>query len=454
MKNSQNQLSPSQKAMLRKVVSDPVRFAREILGLTLWEREVEILRSIQTRHRTAIRAAHGLGKTFTLAAAVLWWLAYYEDGIVLTTAPTLRQVETQLWREIHKLVACAKIRYTAEEPNTAKLKFRGNNNFALGLSTDKAESFQGYHARHILIIVDEAPGIEATIWDAFEGIMAGGDVRIVMAGNPTRPSGPFFDAFHDQRGLWNCITIDAFDSPNLVGLNLEQLLQMDPREGGPLDENPNPYLVSRRWVYEHYQMWWHDDEASSPQWQSRVRGQFPDQSEDALIKLSWLENAQQRAESSPVRDTGGRLIAGVDVGGGEAETVVCLCELGKPNPKVLKLGAWRGQDTRGQVVAFLKPYLERLSLVRVDADGIGHNFALHLRSEGFRVEFVHVGLHVESRPGPDDPSLRFFNLRAQYYQHVADLLQRDELDGLRDATTIGQLASIRYELDAERSHQD
>jgi hypothetical protein len=52
-------------------------------------------------------------------------------------------------------------------------------------------------------------------------------------------------------------------------------------------------------------------------------------------------------------------------------------------------------------------------------------------------------LCVEGRPGPDDPSLRFFNLRAQWYQHVADLLQRDALDGLRDATTIGELAGIR-----------
>jgi phage terminase large subunit len=44
--------------------------------------------------------------------------------------------------------------------------------------------------------------------------------------------------------------------------------------------------------------------------------------------------------------------------------------------------------------------------------------------------------------------LRFFNLRAQYYQHLADLLERDALDGLRDAAAIGQLAVIRYELDA------
>jgi len=99
-------------------------------------------------------------------------------------------------------------------------------------------------------------------------------------------------------------------------------------------------------------------------------------------------------------------------------------------------------------VAFLKPYRDRLTQVRVDANGIGYNFALNLRDEKFRVEFVHVGLRVQSRPGPHDPSLRFFNLGAEYYQRLADLLQREALDGLRDATTIGQLAGIRYELDA------
>src|SRR5216684_444056 len=104
----------------------------------------------------------------------------------------------------------------------------------------------GLRVRSLMLLLVETTydprhlGIEPAIWDAFEGIMAGGDVRIVMAGNPTRPSGPFFDAFHDQRSLWNCITIDAFDSPNLVGLDLEQLLQLDPRDGGPLDDKPRP----------------------------------------------------------------------------------------------------------------------------------------------------------------------------------------------------------------------
>jgi phage terminase large subunit len=233
MKKTKRALTAKQRAYAQKLIRDPVLFATQVLGVELWEREVEILRSIQTHRRTAIRACHGVGKTFTLAVAVLWCLARYEDGIVLTTAPTLRQVETQLWVEIHRLVARAKIRFAEQEPNTAKLKLRGDDNFALGLSTDQAENFQGYHGKQVLIIADEAPGIEPAIWDAIAGIMAGGMVHIVMAGNPTQPSGPFFDAFNRDRGLWNCITIDAFDSPNLKGLELEQLLQMDPKQDGP-----------------------------------------------------------------------------------------------------------------------------------------------------------------------------------------------------------------------------
>src|SRR6266851_3364415 len=210
------------------VINDPVLFATRILRANLWEREVEILRSIQHHRRTAIKACHGVGKTFTLAHAVLWWLARYNDGIVLTTAPTKRQVETQLWSEIHRVAKRSKC--TFPQINTTKLKFRGDENFALGLSTNRSENFHGYHGKHLLIIADEAPGLESGIWDAIAGAMAGGKVHVVMAGNPRLPAGAFFDAFGRERDLWNCISVDAFESPNLAGISLEQLLEMDPRE--------------------------------------------------------------------------------------------------------------------------------------------------------------------------------------------------------------------------------
>jgi hypothetical protein len=160
-------------------------------------------------------------------------------------------------------------------------------------------------------LVNLVSRISSFPFPAIAGIMAGGMVHIVMAGNPTQPSGRFFDAFHRGRGRWNCITIDAFDSPNLIklawlerareparrnpiedtggrliaglvlgvvarrraqlagldvagartvprpsgkrpqnGLTLEKLLQLDSADGGPLDDDPIPYLVTKRWVYE------------------------------------------------------------------------------------------------------------------------------------------------------------------------------------------------------------
>ena len=91
-----------QKAQWLETISDPVLFATNVLGTQLWQREIEILKSIQIHTRTAIKACHGVGKTFTLALAALWWLVRWADGIVLTTAPTFRQVGTQLWSEIHR----------------------------------------------------------------------------------------------------------------------------------------------------------------------------------------------------------------------------------------------------------------------------------------------------------------------------------------------------------------
>jgi phage terminase large subunit len=198
MKTDQ-ELSPEQKSFVRKVVSNPVLFATHVLGVTLWQREIEILRSIKSHRRTAVKACHGVGKTFTLAVAALWWLARYAEGIVLTTSPTQRQVRTQLWSELHRAVERARVPYP--KLKTTEFKFRDDNNFAIGFSTNQAENFQGYHGKYVLLIADEAPGIESGIWDAIAGTMAGGTVHIAMTGNPTVPSGAFFDAFTKERGL-------------------------------------------------------------------------------------------------------------------------------------------------------------------------------------------------------------------------------------------------------------
>jgi phage terminase large subunit len=90
-------------------------------------------------------------------------------------------------------------------------------------------------------------------------------------------------------------------------------------------------------------------------------------------------------------------------------------------------------------------------VVRVDSIGIGHNFGLHLRDCRFPVELVKVGLPCPTKPHmrDNDPARRFVNLRACFYQALADAFERDQVEGLIDEETIGQLSGILYELDSQ-----
>jgi hypothetical protein len=80
-----------------------------------------------------------------------------------------------------------------------------------------------------------------------------------------------------------------------------------------------------------------------------------DRVQDALIKLLWLERAKQRALQAPAASGDGvrPLFTGVDVGAGQAETVAYVCEFSNGRCRIVAMGAWRGEDTRGQVPAFL-----------------------------------------------------------------------------------------------------
>ncbi len=127
-----------------------------------------------------------------------------------------------------------------------------------------------------------------------------------------------------------------------------------------------------------------------------------------------------------------------------------VCECKHDRRRIIRMGAWRGEDTRGQVVNFLNEYRSRLSIVRVDAIGIGHNFGLHLRDCRFPVELINVGMPCESKPqwGENDPVRRFVNLKASFYQALADAFEHDQVEGLSDEATIGQLAGLLTEVDS------
>jgi phage terminase large subunit len=417
---------------LAEVVRDPVKYARGVLGYDLWKIQEEILHAVAAYPRVAIKACHASSKTLTAALLVLWWIVWHKDGIAITTAPTYEQVRKLLWMEIHRALPHSKVKYPPANHTELRL---GPGNYAVGLATNSGVRFQGYHGSHLLVVLDEAPGIEGDIWDAIEGARAGGDVHVVALGNPTTPGGPFYDAFVVNRASWKTFWIDGFETPNLEGFTLETLrtLPQDLPEDDPVFQHkPRPYLITRRWVHEKFWEWGE----KSPLWQSKVRGQFPEQGHDTLIPLDQLEGARLRQPQGANQQA---LVAGVDVAGPGSDECVCYVRQGN---SIVALQAWNIADPRGHCVAFLRSFGTRLRSVNVDSAGIGHNFYLHLQDQGLSINPINVG-QASNYPA------RFMNLKAQYYWALRERFEAGEIAGLTDELTISQLSTIRWELTSQ-----
>src|SRR5579862_6918177 len=136
---------------IASLVNDPVTFAQLFLCQQIWSKQIEILESIAKHSRTAVKACHASGKTFIAAVAVLWWIATHPNGIAVTTAPTWMQVERLIWGEIHKLLRYSKIDFP--KASAAALHINSTR-YAIGLSTNEGDRFQGYHG-DVLVVVDE-----------------------------------------------------------------------------------------------------------------------------------------------------------------------------------------------------------------------------------------------------------------------------------------------------------
>ena len=70
----------------------------------------------------------------------------------------------------------------------------------------------GFHAEHILYVIDEASGVKDEVFEPILGAMSTKGARLLMCGNPTRITGFFYDSHHKSRPLYNAMHIDGRDS--------------------------------------------------------------------------------------------------------------------------------------------------------------------------------------------------------------------------------------------------
>lgn len=404
-------------------------FQRLYLRRDLWSQQRRMCDAIESKPLVSVKSCHASGKTFNAAGIALWWLYKYRDSRVYWLAPTLRQVKMG-FDEI--AIAIKQAACPFPMPTTVAVR-KSESNFIQGFSAAKSVNAQGPHAPNVLIITDEAPGIQADVWDALEGIRSGGNVKLLKLGNPVIPGGPFFEDFGRGKAAVECITISAFDTPNFEGLSIERILEMPESE---IDEVSIPHLIRRRWVREMHAKWG----PNHPSYQSRVLGQFPAQSKYAVFNAEWVQRAARELEERHWADLAkydGVIQVGVDVAGaGDDETAAAA----RAGQLVIAADAWPDAEAHNHVLVFLGrlrvKYPKARIVVVVDVIGVGYHLATIIANNGYEVAgFVASGVALDQGS--------YANAKAEAYHCLAAWMERG-MFGVTDLDTQGQLIGVQY----------
>lgn len=428
----QKQIPKNSEAAVRRAQQDPAWWIREVLGHEPWQKQVDIFESVRDNRVTAVKSCHGAGKSFSAAAIALWYLYTHRPAIVLTTAPTDRQVKGILWKEIR--MSHQRARYPlGGQLLTQELKLEPNW-FAWGFTAPDydPDRFQGFHEIYLLVVVDEASGVSEEIYEGIDGVLTSDESRLLMIGNPTNPSGRFAREF--RTAGTSKISISAFDSPNFTKFGItEPDILTNTWDEKIITELPAPFLVTPRWVAEQVKRGWTTD---SPLYRSKVLAQFPEQSDDTLIPLHWVEAAVGRdlAASGPTE-------LGVDVARYGSDQSVIVKRKG-PVVEILKtIQKSDLMELTGQVIQAIRS--TGATMTKIDSVGIGAGVYDRLNEQDFTVLEMQAGGQSSDRD-------QFVNARAEWYWGL-----RERFDPITAAISIpdddeliSQLANIRYKINS------
>ena len=485
-----------------KPFQDPVTFAIDWLNEKPWQKQRQILRALKLNRQVAVRSCNASGKTYTAALAVIWWLMAHEEALVITTAPSERQVKNTLWREIREIWERNKD-LIGGKLNQTSLEL-SNKRFAYGFSTNTPERFQGFHSENVLIIVDEASGVREFVYDAILGLMTSRNSKILLIGNPSSLAGTFYDAFHKNRKHWKTIHIPAHQTPNF------QEREVSPVNGGNVrrtkgaqgDESPLP-----RWERARVRVTGpgrvspvdggnvgttkggHDDTSpfceakggrdersetqgvhtfgegegeptyipglATPEWaesilevkgeesasyQIRVLGEFPDEADDTLIPLKHIENAVEKIFEDI--DNQQEAVMGLDVARFGDDQTVAIVRRGN---SVIDLVSHRKSDlmqTTGKTIEIARNH--NVNTINVDEVGLGSAVVDRIQELSRSKEITGIKPVGVNGGNKAQDTEKFFNLRTQMFDGLRQRFADGEISIPNDPELISQLASITY----------
>lgn len=396
--------------------ADPKRWVDERLDEFMWSVQVQIAESVRDNRKTAVPSCFASGKSWLAARLAAWWIDTHPPGeaFVVTTATTAAQVKAILWREIGRAHSKGNLDGRLNQTEWRIMMPHGKEEqVAFGrkpADMDKA-AFQGIHERWVLVILDEAAGIPASLWDAAESLTANEESRILAIGNP-EDAGSEFAKVCDDTSDWHVIKIPAFATPNFTGEEVPERLRK--------------VLISKIYVDEKLKKWGE----TSPMWKAKILAEFPEVREDGLIPIAWIRAAQDR-QLEPV----GPRELGVDVGGGGDKSIIGL----RTGPVFRIVKRSDEPDTMKTLADVEHVYdEENAELAKVDEIGIGRGIVDAARRSPRKILGVNVGRAAKDKRG-------YANLRAEACWKVRELFQNGLIDiDPHDEDLVAQLLEIRY----------
>lgn len=402
-------------------LADPAGWVRDRLGEHLWSKQQDIMASVVTNRRTAVKSCHDSGKSYTASRIADWWIDVHEPGeaFVVSTAPTYKQVHAILWEEIRKAAKLAERNGNALPGRVLQSdEWKLDDGTLVGFGRKPADTdehgFQGIHRRYVLVIIDEACGVPDQLWTAVEAVTTNADCRILAIGNPDDPNTEFGRVCKPGSG-WDVHTISAFDTPNFTD------------EAVP--EGLRPLLLSPEWVEDKQRRWG----VTSPRYVSKILGEFPDIGEDTLISPKLIKAAQLRSLKPDTNDQ--RL--GVDVARFGTDRSVVMNLSGSVARVVGDWGKQSTTETTGNVVVIAREILGPFE-IRVDGVGVGGGVVDQLIEQGWEVIDMQAGAAAMD-------SKHFLNARAEWFWGLRQLFEDGDIDiDPDDDELAAHLGALKY----------
>ena len=356
-----------------------------------WQEEA-LLAYGRFERRIARKSGHGVGKTALLAWIIVHHALTEFPQKTAITAPTSHQMFDALWPEIIKWFQRCPPAFTQVfdfKSDRIEHTIRPKESFisATTARPESPEALAGIHCEDgsVLLVADEASGIHEAIFESASGSMSGHNATTILAGNPVRTAGLFFDVFGKLRDLWNTATINCETSTRVSRDFIEDMARRYGRDS-------NAYNV-------------------------RVKGEFPTGDADTIIPYELVAAAQNR-DVTPNPEA--RVTWGLDVARfGNDRSVLAKRRQNRllERPKV-----WRDKDVM-QLAALIHeewlatPTLDRPDEICVDSIGIGGGVADRLRQLELPARDVNVS---------ESPSLteRYANLKAELWFQAKEWFQR------------------------------